>query len=178
MAERFVAFVRNVMIGREGLHRVVLLDLFEGAGAGTPRSYISTGNVTFSTRPTDLGAITRAVETGIEHIIGRREPVFVRSISYLLELVDSDPFAAAPYPDPYECTASFLLHPTDLPDLPVESPRGDVSVFAGTNRELFAVNRMVDGRTGGAGGMIEKLLGEPVTTRSWNTVRRVVDDPE
>ena len=116
------------------------------------------------------------VEDGIELIIGRREPLYVRSISYLGDLVDSDPFAAAPYPDPSERTVSFLLRPADV-DLPFESRRGDVSVFAGTGRELFAVNRMVDGRTSGAGGMIERQLGQSVTTRGWNTVLRVVRDP-
>ena len=44
---RQAAFVRNVMIGREGLHRQVLLDVVERAGGRAPRSYISTGNVTF-----------------------------------------------------------------------------------------------------------------------------------
>ena len=54
------------MIGREGLHREVLLDLFDTAGAGTPRSYISTGNVSFSSPATALADIAASVEEGIE----------------------------------------------------------------------------------------------------------------
>ena len=178
MTARWVAFVRNVMIGREGLHRPVLLDLFRQAGADSPRSYISTGNVTFTAAPADVDDVTAAVEAGVERIIGRHEPLYVRAVPYLAEMVSEEPFAAAPFPDPYERTVSFLLEPVRPPALPIESSRKDVVVFAARPSELFAVNRLVDGRTGGAGGMIEKALGQRVTTRGWNTVLRVVADPE
>ncbi len=166
------------MIGREGLHRTVLLDLFERAGAGAPRSYISTGNVTFAAHRGELDHITRTVEHGIQQIIGRHEPIYVRSIEFLEELVASNPFGASPYPDPYERVVLFTRDPVEQLELPVESHRADVVVFAATDRELFAVNRLVDGRTSGAGGRIEDLLGARVTSRSWNTVLRIVADPE
>ncbi len=166
------------MIGREGLHRTVLLDLFADAGADDPRSYISTGNVTFTADCDEVERVAAAVEAGIEHVIGRREELFVRSVASLTELVAEAPFDGSPYPDPYERTVTFLPRPMSLPTLPLESRRGDVSVFAARAAELFAVNRLIDGRTGGAGGMIEKALGVRVTTRSWNTVLRVETDPE
>lgn len=166
------------MIGREGLHRQVLLDIVAEAGGASPRSYISTGNVTFACPPSRVGAVTRRVERGIEGVIGRREGLYVRSIAYLEELVASAPFAEAPFADPYERTVSFLVAEVDLPPLPVVSKRGDVSIFATTGTEVFAVNRMIDGRTSGAGGLIETSIGESVTTRSWNTVLRVVANPD
>ena len=178
MADRWVAFIRNVMIGREGLHRRVLLDLFQEAGAAGSRSYISTGNVTFTAARSRVASITTAVEAGLEEVIGRREELFVRAIPYLAGLVAEEPFAHGPYPDPSERTVSFLPEPRPSPVLPIESKRGDVIVFAARPGELFAVNRLVDGRTSGAGGLIERALGLRVTTRSWNTVLRVVADPE
>ena len=45
---RYAGFVRAVMLGRDGLHRPVLLDCFRSAGADRPRSYLTTGNVTFT----------------------------------------------------------------------------------------------------------------------------------
>ena len=166
------------MIGREGLHRQVLLDLFTSAGAARPRSYISTGNVTFAAEGGDVEHITSVVERGIEGVIGRREGVYVRSVSDLADIVAAEPFTQAPYSDPYERTVSFLLQPLGRVDLPIESARHDVVVFAARPAELFAVNRLVDGRTSGAGGLIERVLGQRVTTRSWNTVLRIVADPE
>jgi len=44
---RYVALIRNVMIGRAGLDRDALLQIFAGAGAMDPRSHLATGNVSF-----------------------------------------------------------------------------------------------------------------------------------
>ena len=70
---RFAAFVRAVMIGREGLHRTVLLDIAEQAGGDEPVSYISTGNLTVDLEPTDVDRWRTEVEDGVEAVIGRRE---------------------------------------------------------------------------------------------------------
>ncbi len=95
----YVAFVRAVMIGREGLHRPVLLDMFERAGAADPVSYISTGNVSFTVTPERLDDVVVAVEADLARLLGRPTPVFVRLFDDLAALVDSDPFAAAPFDD-------------------------------------------------------------------------------
>ena len=166
------------MIGREGLHRLVLLDLFEQAGAERPRSYISTGNVSFTADEANVPAITSEVTEGVARVIGRNEGLYVRSISYLESLVATDPFAASPFAEPLDRTISFRLEAGPVPELPLMSRRGDAVVFAATPGELFAVSREVDGRTSGAGGMIEKHLGERVTTRGWATVLRVLAQPE
>jgi hypothetical protein len=45
---RWLGLIRNVMVGREGLHRAVLLDLAARAGGADVRSFLTTGNVTLS----------------------------------------------------------------------------------------------------------------------------------
>lgn len=177
---RHAAFVRNVMIGREGLHRTVLLDVFGDAGADDPRSYISTGNVTFTAQDTEVDVITGRIEAGIAGVIGRREDVFVRSIARLRALERMDPFAAAPFSDAVERTVSFTnvtLDPDDL-ELPIESRRGDLAIFLATPSEVFSAARLVDGRTTGAGGLVEKVVGSRVTSRAWSTVLRILADPD
>ena len=176
---RYCAFVRNVMIGREGLHREVLLDLFDSAGAGTPRSYISTGNVSFSSQVTALPDIAASVEEGIDATIGRSEPIFIRPMSHLADLVADDPFADAPYDDAVERTVSFLPADTDPShlELPLEATSGRVSIFAATTTEILSVGRSVGGRTQGAGGFVERELGCRVTSRAWSTVLSIVDNP-
>lgn len=178
---RYVAFVRAVMIGREGLHREVLLDIACAAGGERPRSYISTGNLTVDLDDAEVARWTAAAEAGIADVIGRDEEVFVRSIDHLAALARSDPFADPPFADVEERTVSFRYAPAPPPvDLPVWSKRGDVAVFAAsaTGAELFAVNRMIGGRTAGAGGLVERTLGERVTTRSWTTVERILRQPD
>ena len=71
----YVAFVRAVMIGREGVHRSVLLAMFERAGATGTRSYISTGNVSFVVEPDRLDQLVTAVEADLERLLQRPTPV-------------------------------------------------------------------------------------------------------
>ena len=176
--ERHAGFVRAVMLGRDGLHRSVLLAAFLDAGAVQPRSYLTTGNVTFAAARSSIDTIRRSVEEQLEAVVGRRTEVAIRAISHLDGLVESDP--VAPYQDAVEHEVSFLTAPIEPSsmDLPIESPRGHVTVVALTPTEVFAVGKEIAGRREGAGGFVERTLGQRVTTRSWRTVVRVVRSPD
>lgn len=171
---RRVAFVRAVMIGREGLHREVLLDLFREAGAIDPRNHLTTGNVSFTARSADVQPIVRHVEDGIGRVVGRPTPVFVRALDHVTRLVTDDPFRGAPFaPDQREVV---ILPPgVAPPPLPIRSPSDGLSVFATNGTELFAVSRRVDGRdTEAAGGLVQRVLGVGVTVRAWSTIQKIV----
>jgi uncharacterized protein (DUF1697 family) len=43
----YVGLVRNVMLGRQGLDRVLLLRLVDAAGGRSAESHLTTGNLTF-----------------------------------------------------------------------------------------------------------------------------------
>lgn len=171
----YVAFVRAVMIGREGLHRPVLLELFERAGATAARSYISTGNVSFDVEPDHLDQVVGDVEIGLERLLGRPTPVFVRSLDCLRELVEREPFADAPHPDPRARLVTMTRH--QVPDgfeLPIVSPDGDYHVFAVDGGETFSITVDTGGRIRDPGGLIERTVDQPVTTRAWGTITRIV----
>lgn len=163
----YVAFVRAVMIGREGLHRKVLLDLFTDAGARDVVSYISTGNVSFSIDPGALPALVDEVERGVTDVVGRQTEVFVRSLDALVATRERDPFADQPYPDAQDLLViMFRDGVPDRLDLPIASPRGDWIVFAAGPGEVFGVCRDVDGRRQSPGGVIERMAGERMTSRA------------
>lgn len=177
MAPRtFVAFVRAVMIGREGLHREVLLAMFEQAGGRDAVSYIATGNVSFAVPPTRLAAVVEGVEAELEVLLGRPTPVFVRSLDALVALLERDPFAAAPFDAVHARLVTFFRTsvPAEL-TLPLEAPNGDWSVFAAGAAEVFSVTRArADRQPQDPGGVIQHLAGEPVTTRAVGTLERIV----
>lgn len=70
MTARHAAFIRNVMLGHDGLDREVLLSIVERAGATAPRSYISTDNVTFSAVPSETPRVKTRIEADIAAMIG------------------------------------------------------------------------------------------------------------
>lgn len=171
----FVAFVRSVMIGREGLHRDVLLAMFERAGAADATSYIATGNVSFSARDGDVARIVESVEADLERLLERPTPVFVRSLDDLVALLDSDPFEREPFDDVYARLVTFLRG--GIPEslrLPLRAPNGDWSVFAAGATEVFSVTRAwPDRQPQDPGGVIQRIAGEPVTTRALGTLERI-----
>ena len=178
--DRYVAFIRAVMVGRDGLDRQTLLDCFEHAGAIEPRSYISTGNVTFSAETDDVPAVTTDVEEAIEAVVLRRTEVYVRTVAYLEDLVNADPFSSSPVRGSDQHEVSFTyerIDPGSL-DLPIVSPGGHLTVFHANPSEVFCDGLEIDGRRKGAGGFVERLLDQRLTTRAWSTVLRVVDDPD
>ena len=177
--DRYVGFVRAVMVGRDGLDRATLLDCFERSGAARARSYISTGNVTFDAASRSVSAIARRTEEAIEAVVGRRTEVMVRSIAHLEDLTADAPFERSPVTDPVEREVSFLSEPIDPAelDLPIISPGGHLTIFHATPGEVFCSGREIEGRRKGAGGFVERLLGQRVTSRAWTTVLRVTADP-
>lgn len=170
----WIAFIRAIMIGREGFDRPVVLDLFRAAGAANPVSYIATGNVSFEAEVGDVATIVATVEAGLEAIAQRPKPLFVRTLDELVELLESDPFADAPFGGSQAGEVLFFRDRTPNLALPIESPHGTCSVFATSDREAFAVSRSFGGHPAvAAGGRLERLTGQPVTARAWSTLELI-----
>ena len=171
---RYVAFIRNVMIGRANLHADVLLRIFRDAGARDPRSHLATGNVSFEWAGQDLQPLVDSVRPAFLHTMGRSEPIFVRSIDALAALIASDPFQHSPIEDVgHRCVTFTDALPGDLP-LPVVSARRDAYIFGLHESDYFSVTRLIDGRGGNPSRMVEKALSCAATTRNWNTIERIV----
>lgn len=169
---RYVGLVRNIMIGREGMHRVRLLERFERLGARDPVSFISTGNFAFTLAPEQLGSLVEAFEAWIADVLGRQEQLFVRELTELAAIVDADPFAGLP-DEAIERGVSFAREPLAFAT-PWTSKRGDAVIFRVEGREAYGHSVMVAGRTTGFGGYVERLSGQRVTTRGFRTLQRIV----
>jgi uncharacterized protein (DUF1697 family) len=169
-----VAFVRNIMVGRNGLTADVLRQFVLDAGGLDPRSHLSTGNLAFSAAPDALDEFRLRVEAAIATVLGRREEVFIRSVAALASAVAADPFAAMMSDGVYERCVSFLLPGSAVGlTLPLETPRGDAVLFSAGDDAVLSVTRLVAGRPGQPGKYLETALGLRVTTRNWNTIERI-----
>jgi len=173
--QRFAGFVRNVMVGRNGLSAEVLRELVAKAGGHDPRSHLATGNLTFSASPELLEVIRAGIEDSVESVLGRREDVFIRSVASLASAVRSDPFAEMMADDVYERCVTFVpAEPRASLSLPMQTPRGDVVLFDCRAGGVLSITRLISGRPGQPGRFLESTLGLRVTTRNWNTIERIV----
>lgn len=169
---RYVGLVRNIMIGREGMHRVRLLERLEQLGAEDPVSFISTGNFAFDLAPEALPELVGRFESWLLDTLGRPELLFVRELGEVEALVDADPFGHLPE-EAIERGVSFAKTPLAI-EVPWTSKRGDAVIFRVAGREAYGHSRMVAGRTTGFGGYVERLAGQRVTTRGFRTLERIV----
>jgi uncharacterized protein (DUF1697 family) len=168
---RFVGLVRNVMLGREGLHRNVLLGLLDAAGGQSGVSCLTAGNLVFDAAPAQLDAVVQRLEAGIAAVIGRREPVIVREAAWLSDFVAGDPFAGYPI-DRWELAVAFLLLRTAPLD-PAAVPRIDGrEAVAVRPHELLMAGRR-DVRRPGATFLLPRPWRDEATTRAWSTVQRL-----
>jgi uncharacterized protein (DUF1697 family) len=171
---RWVALVRNVMVGREGLHRETLLELAREAGGTNVLSHMATGNLTF-----DAGdAITPTVladrlEAGVRRTVGREEIVVIRSLPWLATLVASDPFAGLS-PAEFGFEVAFLRHDAG----PLDPSRlGDTQRTLLTrldDRELFAARPVQGRQRPHVNRLLERATGMKATSRGWSTLHRIV----
>jgi uncharacterized protein (DUF1697 family) len=174
---KYVAFLRNVNLGQpKSPTRLQLESAFIAAGAESVQSFQTNGTLIFmANNEHSAGRITsRALET-LKSICGLEQPAYVVSLQHLADLVNSDPFADIQPPDAYQFSASFMP-PALIAQLqvPSASPLGDVMIVRATNHVVLSATRKSLVNPGDARPLFVRLYAAPVTTRSWNTILRLV----
>lgn len=175
---KYAAFFRNLNLGRLNCpNRTQLEAAFIAAGADAATSFLTNGTVVFVAGSNARAAkiLTLARKT-LQAECGLTEPAYIRSVDYLAELVALDPFAAIEPDQVYECCVSFLHADSSImpASLPLESTRRDLEIFHYTGSEALSVSKKIGSSPGSPNAFLEKMLGLPATTRSWNTVLRLV----
>jgi uncharacterized protein (DUF1697 family) len=173
---KYVAFFRNLNLGRPNCPgRTEFESAFLAAGATQAASFLTNGTLAFSPSP-EVAArhVLAGAAAALNASCGLVEPGFLRSMRQLVALVKTDPFGAVDRAGVHECCVTFLRRSLEMHDLPALSARGDVRLIARTRGEALCLS-LKPGRTPGSpNAWLERLLGEPATTRNWNTVVRLV----
>lgn len=174
---KFVAFIRNVNLGQpKSPTRAQLENAFLQAGASTASSFLSNGTLIYSVSRSRLAQNTanRARDI-LQNVCGLKEPVFVCSFQYLVDLVAEESFSKINDPAITGQAISFFDPKLrNMVTAPIESERKDCTVFRIEEGDALSILRKVDGKTGYPTPVLEKVLGSPVKTRSWTTILRMV----
>jgi uncharacterized protein (DUF1697 family) len=167
--QRYAAFLRGVSPMNARMPQ--LKRCFEAAGFSDVRTLLSSGNVAFSTRATSEGALVRRIEAALQEDLGQPFLTIVRSIDGLQALLASDPYKRFRLAPGSKRVVTFLRGEVrSPPKLPVELD--GARILCVWRSEVFSA--YIPGPRGPVFmSLIEKTFGKEVTTRTWDTVRKV-----
>ena len=168
---RYAALLRGISpmnATMAGLRRA-----FEAAGFADVRTVISSGNVVFSTpRPSGHRTLERRAEAALADTLDRSFLTIVRAIDDLAALLAADPFARYRLGPQHKRVVTFLR---DRPAARLRLPRelDGARILAVRDREILTAY-LPSPRGAAFMTLIEKTFGTAVTTRTWETVGRIV----
>jgi uncharacterized protein (DUF1697 family) len=166
----YAAFLRGVSPLNAKMSE--LKKCFEAAGFTNVKTILGSGNVVFEARSKSRSALERQLEAAMDEDLGRVFATTVRSIDELAALVASDPYKAFKLA-PNSKRVVTLLHakPKSRLKLPIELDDARILCLQGT--EMFSV--YVPSPKGPVFmNLIEKTFGKDLTTRTWDTIGKVV----
>jgi uncharacterized protein (DUF1697 family) len=167
---RFAALLRGVspMNCRMPALKVAL----EKAGFTDVKTVISSGNAVFSSRSTSEAALERKCEDAMDKHMGKPFMTIVRPIDELAELLARDPFASYTLPPNAKRNVTFLrAAPQTKPKLPIDLRGARILALDERLAFTYYVPNMADPAFM---VLIEKTFGKEITTRTWETVGRIV----
>jgi uncharacterized protein (DUF1697 family) len=144
---------------------------FEAAGFADVRTVLGTGNVVFEARASSEATLARRAEAAMTKALDRSFLTIVRPIAQLRALLEADPYRAFRLAPDVKRVVTFLREaPRAKVSLPIELDGARILTIDGT--EIFTV--YVPGPRGPVFmSLIERTFGEALTTRTWDTVKKV-----
>ena len=145
---------------------------FEAAGFTDVKTVLSSGNVVFTARSTAEVGLQRKAEAAMLDQLGRAFLTIVRPIEALEQLLASDPYKKFGVGPKAKRIVTFLRdEPHVRLKLPIES--FGARILAVKDREIFSAY-LPTPKGPVFMTLIEKTFGREQTTRTWDTITKVV----
>lgn len=174
-SSQYIALLRGINVGGHTVRMQELRPLFEGLGLEKVRTYIQSGNVFFSTRETNPGALTRRIERRLEEALGYEAAVFLRTLPEFEAILAAAPFQSLKVTPDMRLCVVFASAPIrrDL-QLPLYSPKKDMQILKTAEREAYVVWYIKNGRPPGSQGFLAEAVGRRTTTRFFHTAGKIL----
>jgi uncharacterized protein (DUF1697 family) len=166
----YAAFLRG--ISPMNAKMLALRKALEDAGFENVKTVLASGNVTFVARSTSATALQRKLDAAIETGLKRRCLAILRPIAELQALIDADPYARLGIPAQAKRIVTFLsAAPAKKVELPPEWQ--GARIYAVKGLDVFSAYVPNPGNPAFM-TLLEKTFGRDITTRTWDTVKKVV----
>jgi uncharacterized protein (DUF1697 family) len=167
---RYAAFLRGVM--PMNCKMPALRAAFEAAGFTGVKTVLGSGNVVFEARAMSAAAMEQEAEAAMHEELGQAFLTIVRPVEQLRKILATDPYLPFKIGPKAKRIVTFLRgRPKQKLKLPVE--RDGARILVMNDGEIFsAYLRTPKGPVFMT--LIEQTFGKEVTTRTWDTLLKVV----
>lgn len=172
---QYVALLRGIGPTNPNMRNSKICEVFEQMKLENVRAVLSTGNILFETARRDTAAMARDIEQAIASKLGFHSTVIIRSRQQLSGLAMRRPFGDMVHSKQTNLNITFLKHATksDL-QLPYNNPDGTYTILAQYDNEVASVVDITGAKIPNLMARLEKAFGPDITTRSWNTVQKII----
>lgn len=166
---RYAAFLRGV--SPMNLKMPDLKSCLEQGGFSEVRTLLSSGNAVFGARAASPASVERRVEAAMKEHLGQVFMTIVRPIDELRALVERDPYRSIRLAPDAKRVVTFLRKGS-APSVKLPIELDGASILRIDGGEVFSA--YLPGPKGPVFmSLIEKTFGKEVTTRTWDTVKKV-----
>ena len=167
---RYAAFLRGV--SPTNASNPELKRAFEKAGFAEVSTFLSSGNVRFTAPAGSMTALEKRAEAAMAKLLGHSFLTIIRSMEQLEALLATDPYRKLGVAAEAKRVVTFLREPpAPGPRLPIEAD--GCRIVAVVGREAFTAY-LPTPKGPVFMTMIQKAFGKEQTTRTWQTVARLV----
>lgn len=171
---RYVAFLRAINVGGHTVSMSRLVEVFEALQCTEVTTFIASGNILF-TSATQPSLLERQIDRHLEAELGFPAEAFVRTVPALAAVLVQEQFAEREVRAAHALMVGFVRKPAS-PEIAkrVEALSGPTDRLRCDGTELYwlRTTRESDPKLA---NRLEKAMGQPMTVRNVNTIRRVVE---
>jgi uncharacterized protein (DUF1697 family) len=166
---RYAAFLRGVM--PTNCKMAALKAAFEAAGFTDVTTVLGSGNVVFDARTSSADQLEQKAEAAMHEQLGRVFLPIVRPVAQLQKLLATDPYTSFNVSPKAKRIVTFVRgRPAAKLKLPIELH--GARILAMKDGEIFSAY-LPTPKGPAFMTLIQKTFGDAVTTRTWETVRKV-----
>lgn len=171
----YIALFRRINVGGNNvLPMKELVTILESIGAQNVKTYIQSGNGVFGSQETNASLLSNRISAAIKKSRGFEPRVLLLRLEAIEKAIASNPFPEAES-KPKTLHVYFLASVPKNPDFDaLESIKSDQERFVLKDGVFYLHAPNGVGKSKLAANA-EKLLGVPVTSRNWRTIRKIRD---
>ena len=171
----YIAFLRGINVG--GHHKVPMAELraaLETLKCQNIVTLLNSGNIIFDAVIEDIRQLEADISSHVQQIFGFPIPTILRNSDTIVRFTEHDPFKDLELTKDRRFYISFLQNDPQINlKLPWKSEDQSFKIIEIRDAAILSLLDLSIGKTPVAMRDLERIFGKNLTTRNWNTIKRI-----